>query len=602
MSKIAKIILPLAINKKFDYKVPENEKIKSGMRVLVDFNKKKKVGIVASLSTKSKIDALKPIEEVIDSNPILGSNHFALAEKLASHYPYPASDFLFMMLPPELRKRKKHKLNIGLEKNKKNLNQEKIEFVKSDFFRNRYSLWKEKVKTALKKGSVVICLPQLTFVKKISTLLKKDFSQKNFEFFSQQKNKDLLDNWINSRKKSLILGTRSALFYFPQDTKLIIIEEETSPYYFQEVKPFYHLREVAFLLNQQLQSKIILSGSYPSLETYNKINRGEVKLVEPDISKKEINSKIRVISRNTFTKNNYINPILIELIRKTISEDKKGVLVCNKKNFWRIMACTNCDNILRCEYCSAFLHQEEKNKEKLLCPYCKKEFSYSKICPKCKKGYFKGKGMGVKKLEEIIQKFFPEIKLENFENHTSNSRLIVSTSKILNLLYDQQLFDKGFVLDADSYLSSFDFSVTFKTFIYLKNLALLFKDNLFVFSSRPDYYLFKYLSNDWHEFYEKELLLRKQLQLPPFLKIIKIILRHNQKEKTLKNSKKLYNIFKERKYNIYGPFEEAPHKLRGKYRYSLIIKIEKKAEVDKLFHPELNKIKRKGIQAAVIIE
>ncbi len=602
MSKIAKIILPLAINKKFDYKVPEGKNIKSGMRVLVDFNKKKKIGIVGSLSTKSKIDALKPIEEVIDSNPILGSNHFALAEKLASYYPYPASDFLFMMLPPELRKKKKHKINIILEKNKNIHNPEKSEFIKFDFFGNRYSIWKKEVKTALKKGSVVICLPQLTFLKKISTLLKKDFPEKTFEFFSQQSDKELLDNWINSRKKSLILGTRSALFYFPEDTKIIIIEEETSPYYFQEVKPFYHLRKVAFLLNQQLQSKIILSGSYPSLEIYDKINRGKIKLVEPGINKKEINSKIKVVSRNTFTKNKYINPILIELIRKTITEDKKGVLIWNKKNFWRIMACTNCDNILCCEYCSAFLHQEEKNKEKLLCPYCKKEFSYPKICPKCKKGYFKGKGMGVNKLEEIIQKFFPEIKLENFENYTSKSRLIVSTSKILNLLYSRQLFDKGFVLDADSYLSSFDFSITFKTFIYLKNLALLFKDNLFVFSSRPDYYLFKYLIKSWHKFYEKELLLRKQLQLPPFIKIIKVILRHNENEKALKNSKKLYNIFKEKKYNVYGPFEETPHKLRGKYRYSLIVKVENKSKVDKLFHSELSKIKRKGVQAAVIIQ
>ncbi|MCF7870178.1 MAG: hypothetical protein K9M01_03575, partial [Candidatus Omnitrophica bacterium] len=494
----------------------------------------------------------------------------------------------------------REKININLEDNKKSYEKESIEFVKSDFLYKRYSVWKKEVKKALKKGSVIICLPQLAFLKKVSKLLKEDFGQEIFEFFSKQPEKNFLNNWVKSRQKSLILGTRSALFYFPQDTKLIIIEEETSPYYFQEVQPFYHLRKASLILAKQLKNKLIFSGNYPSLYTYNMIKEGKIKLININKTKKS-SKKIDVINRNNFTQYKHINPILIELIRKTLSEKKKGVIVWNKKNFWRTVRCSNCNHILRCKHCSSFLQQKEKNKNKLLCPYCQKDFTCPEICPKCKKGYLKGKGMGIGKLKEILAKFFPEIKLGNIENYNDKDQLILSTSKILNILYQEQAFDAGFILDADSYLNQFDYGLTFKTFIYLKSLSLLFKEKLFVFSSRPNYYLFEYLNKKWDEFYNKELKLRNQMELPPFVKIIKIIIRHNDQKKTLKNGKKLYNILKKKNYDTFGPFEESPHKLRGKYRYSLITKLKNKTDSDQPIYFELNKIKRKGIQSAVIL-
>ncbi|MCF7874849.1 MAG: hypothetical protein K9L99_03165 [Candidatus Omnitrophica bacterium] len=600
MLKIAKITLPLAIDKDFDYQVPAGQKLKPGMRVLVNFNRKEKIGIVSSLADKTKIASLKPINEVIDSSPLLTNTHFEFAKNLASYYPYPSSKFLFMMLPPKLRKKSKQKIDLPLKNNRATPKKEELEFIKSDLFLDRYLIWKKEIKKALVQGSVIVCLPQLTFLKKIGKLLQKDFSQKIFEFFSQQPDKDLLNNWVNSRQKSLILGTRSALFYYPEDTRLIIIEEETSPYYFQEVQPFYHLRKAALILTKQLKNKLILSGSYPSLYTYNMINEGKIKLTEAGKTGKDL-KKIEIINRDNFAKYKYINPVLLELIRKTVSEKKKGVIIWNKKHFWQIISCTNCGDALSCRHCSSLLQQEEKNKNELVCPQCQKKFPYPDICPKCKKGYFKGKKMGIEKLKEILAKFFPELILENIESYNDKSLLVLSTSKILNHLYQKQSFDRGFVLDADSYLDRFDFDATFKTFIYLKNLSLLFKEKLFIFSSRPKYYLFECLNKDWPEFYDRELHLRKQMSLPPFVKIIKIILRHNDQRKTLKNGEKLYNILKEKKYDIFGPFKEFPHKLRGNYRYSLIVKLENKNVSDKPVYSELNKIKRKGIQSAVIL-
>ncbi len=598
MPQIVKIALPLSIDRLFDYQAPPESKIKTGTRVIVDFRDQEQVGVVCSLSSETKIKKIKPIKKIIDANPPLKPLHFRLAKDLAKYYPYPTSEFIFAMLPAYLRKKNKFELETPEKSENENTLEQKPVFIKSNFFSDRYPIWKNEVKKALKSGSAVICLPQLDYLKRVKKNLQKDFSIPVTEFFSRQKIKNSYQEWIKSRKKSLILGTRSALFYFPQDTRLILIEEEANPYYFQELKPFYHLRDVALILSKITKSKLILAGSYPSLYTYLMIKNKKIKLIESESQKTEI----KIIERDNFTKNKFISPILIELIRKLSSEKKRGVIIWNKKNFWRAVACTKCNATLQCQQCSGLLQQKDKNKNELLCPYCQKKTNAPSLCPECKSGYLKGKGVGIEKLKEILAKFFPQLNLQNFENNKSGGQILISTSKILKLLYEKRRFEVGFLLDIDSYLNQFNFDTTLDAFIYLKNLSLLFTDNFFIFSCRPQYYLFSYLNKDWYKFYNQELLLRKQMELPPFVKIIKVILRSKNEEKALKSSEKLYNILKEKNYKVFGPIKEHPYQLREKYRYSLTVKIRKKNLFEKKLYSEITRIKQKETQTAIIIK
>ncbi len=150
MPKIAKVILPLSINRVFDYQILTAQKVKKGMRILVNFRGKEEVGIVYSLSSTTKFKQLKPIQEAIDAAPGLKNLHFQLAKELAKHYPYPASEFLFAMLPPYLRK--KNQLKIDLPDNFKKISSscQRPIFIKSNLFSSRYSIWKKDVKKSFK--------------------------------------------------------------------------------------------------------------------------------------------------------------------------------------------------------------------------------------------------------------------------------------------------------------------------------------------------------------------------------------------------------------------------------------------------------------------
>lgn len=597
MAEIARIILPLSIEKEFDYLIPENMNLTKGMRVAVNFRNKLMPGLINSLGSKTKSSRLKVISQALEDRPCLQSSHFKIAEQLAKHYPYPVSEFLFAMLPPYLRKKNELKTKLPELKKTGSSGRQKPVFIKSGSFPDRYLAWKKNIETTLKKGSVIICLPQSDYLEKVNQILSKDFPLQTVLFSGHQKIRDSFSAWIKSRKKSLILGLKSSLFYFPEDTGLIIIEEESSPYYFQESKPFYHLRQIALTVAKTISAPLIFSGNHPSLETYSQIKKNQISLIE--LKSKE--TEIKIINQNNFSQNKLINPVFLELIRKLTAEKKKGVVIWDKKGFWRAMACTNCAKALQCESCSGILQQEAKNQNWLICPYCQKTVALPPACPHCRHAGFKGKGLGIERLKEVLQRFFPELKMAALQSRKENTQLIFSTSKVLSFLYQKQEFDQGLILDTDSRLNQIDFNTTFNTFVYLKNLSLLFRETFFIFSSRTQYYLFQSLTQNWHSFYDRELKIRKQLNLPPFTKIVKIILRSQKKERALKKAEKMYNMLKNEKKEVFSPAAESPHRLRGKYRYGLTIKMKNKDNLKKEIFPLLDKIKDRGVQAAIIV-
>lgn len=83
---VAKIAVSAAtywLDKPYDYLIPEKlrDKVRPGVRVTVPFSRgnRRSEGIVLSLTDKSDYDKLKPVEAVLDSEPVLTSSQMKLA-------------------------------------------------------------------------------------------------------------------------------------------------------------------------------------------------------------------------------------------------------------------------------------------------------------------------------------------------------------------------------------------------------------------------------------------------------------------------------------------------------------------------------------------
>lgn len=603
MVRIAKVVVSISLDKEFDYSCPPGLEVRRGMRVLVDFNHKKRIAIVVATASKSNISKLKPIIDVLDSEALLDDEHLNFAKQLSDLYPYSQGEFLFMMIPPYLKKPKKKKGTL-LFSRKISRESTKIEaspffrllpcFIKADSFLERYRLWRDIVREKLKKGSVLICFPQLTYLESARDIISEDFPGRVKVIHSQEKEKELFYNWEATRENSLILGTRVAIFYYPLDLELIIVEEENSPYYSQEEKPYHNLLDLAHSLSALKGVELILSSDYPSLATYKRIKDGKTTLVDRGASGRNI----KVINLSEFSRNKVVGPVLTELLRKTVQDNKRAVILWNRKGFARVISCSNCGHIFKCEHCSSFLQSSSKSEEGV-CPYCQKNYSLPKVCNQCNSGYLKSKGYGIQRIESTLKRVFPEARIDNFSDVRSSTQITLSTSKILSHLYGPQKFDRGFVLDADLFLNHIDYDTTFNAFLYLKKLLLLFRDSLYVFTRHKDYYLFRHLNESWRDFYESELQFRRKSQLPPFGLVVKVTLRAKDKKVLLKRAKDLYNRLEKRYKEVYGPFEEKPFKLRNKFRYSIIVKAEQTPESRRMIKEEIKGFRTSSIQMAV---
>ncbi len=105
---IARVALPVPLDKQFDYAIPGHLFPIIGGRVSVPFGRQTLVGIVTAMVNDSDFpkDQLKPIKAVLDSQPIWPETLYSLLNWCSQFYQYPLGDTLHNAMPAALRKGK----------------------------------------------------------------------------------------------------------------------------------------------------------------------------------------------------------------------------------------------------------------------------------------------------------------------------------------------------------------------------------------------------------------------------------------------------------------------------------------------------------------
>ena len=100
---VVQVALPIPMRRLFDY---TSHSILPGHRVVVEFGKRKLVGVVVGEALTASVDAnkLKPIVQVLDSEPVFGLEMLELGRWLAAYLHHSLGDTLFTMLPAALRR------------------------------------------------------------------------------------------------------------------------------------------------------------------------------------------------------------------------------------------------------------------------------------------------------------------------------------------------------------------------------------------------------------------------------------------------------------------------------------------------------------------
>jgi primosomal protein N' (replication factor Y) len=106
MSRIARVVVDLSLDREFDYRVPAelDDELRLGSRVAVPFGRREAQGYVVGFVETSSFPGLKPIRSIVGKKPLVEENILGLARWIADYYLAPVEQAVRTVLPSAVRK------------------------------------------------------------------------------------------------------------------------------------------------------------------------------------------------------------------------------------------------------------------------------------------------------------------------------------------------------------------------------------------------------------------------------------------------------------------------------------------------------------------
>lgn len=411
------------------------------------------------------------------------------------------------------------------------------------------------------------------------------------------------DEWerIKDEKAKIIIGARSAIFAPVKKLGIIIIDEEHDSSYKSEASPKYNAKEVAKKIAKEEKIPLLLGSATPDLITF--YNAKETKTITIlELTKRANNSnlpKVEIVDLKQELANgnrSMLSHDLYGAIEKNLKDKLQTILFLNRRGYSTFIMCRNCGYTVKCKNCNISMtyHSYEN---KLKCHYCGYEEKLVKTCPECGSDKIRYFGTGTQKLEQEIHKQFPNAKTIRMDVDTVTKKnsheeiLSKFKNEDIDILIGTQMVVKGHhfpkvtlvgVIAADSSLNIDDYRATERTFQILTQVAgRAGRENLpgkvIIQSYNPENFSIQNAQKqNYEEFYETEIALRKQLKYPPFCDIIIIGFNSISEKEIIKVSNFAYEYLnknlKTEKFKIFKPMPSPIDKIQNKYRWRIIIK------------------------------
>ncbi len=411
-------------------------------------------------------------------------------------------------------------------------------------------------------------------------------------------------------RTKLAIGARSAVFAPVQNLKLIIVDEEHEATYKQfDKSPRYHARDAAVARAAMLSAVTVLGSATPSVESYYNAREGKYELLH--LTKRAKHAALPTVktldlrtaeNRRDFAKAKIaLTPELREAMRIRLERKEGIVLFQNRRGYATYMECRNCGNPEICKNCSVTLTYH-RAKDQLRCHYCGFVTPRHTTCSTCGSDALRFGGTGTQRVEDDIAKAFPDAKIVRMDLDTTSRKgsyqkiLAAFASGEADILLGTQMVAKGLdfprvtlvgVISADTSLNIPDFRSSERTFQLLTQVSgragrsLELAGEVLIQTLQPANAAIEMaVAHNYEAFFESEMKDRESLHYPPFSRLILIEFRGLHEAATKEHALKFATLFPERAsfYERMGPAPPAIAKLRGEFRWHLIIKDFKKQD------------------------
>jgi primosomal protein N' (replication factor Y) len=421
----------------------------------------------------------------------------------------------------------------------------------------------------------------------------------------------------------VLIGARSALFTPMSRLGLIVVDEAHGASYKQSDPiplPAYHACDVAIALGKLAGAVVILGSATPDLVTYYRATKSAYRLLElpqrilsrgapvskpeprdqsartqslPPVRVVDLRQELRAGNRSVFSR------ALQDALSNTLSAGEQAILFLNRRGAATFVLCRDCGYVARCPNCDIPLTLHLLEHKGLICHRCNHRQPAPTHCPECDSRRIRFFGLGTERVESALRELFPDARLLRWDRDTTTGldherHLQAFVDHRADLLVGTQMIAKGLdlplvtlvgVISADTALHLPDFRSAERTFQLLTQVAGRAGrgrrgGRVIVQTYNPDHYAIRAAAgHDFSGFYQRELAYRRQLDYPPFNRLVALRFSHGDPARCRAEAERVGRWLTgeiqrlELPASLIGPAPCFFGRIQGRYRWQIVVRL-----------------------------
>ncbi|MBN1447080.1 MAG: primosomal protein N', partial [Bacteroidetes bacterium] len=463
----------------------------------------------------------------------------------------------------------------------------------------------------LQKGKhALVLVPEISLTPQFLYRFRQAFGRDVAVMHSRMSLGERYDAWrlLRTGQYRVVVGVRSAVFAPVENIGLIVVDEEQEGSYKQsDMQPRYNGRDVAIMRGWLEKVPVLLGSATPSAESWHNAVSGKYALLrlEERVDGARL-PEIQIVDmtreRRQQTVQGAFSLQLIDAVRDRIIKKEAAIILHNRRGFAPHLECRDCGWVRECENCSiALVYHKDRNS--LRCHYCGAAEKAPVICPQCGGTHLDPVGTGTQRVEEDLQAALPEARILRMDSDTTRRRgahdlmLTALREGEADVLLGTQMVAKGLDFDrvtlvgvvaAEQSLLLPDFRATERTAQLLTQVAGRSGRGkapgvVILQTAQPLHPVFSFVvRNDYLGYLQEEIGKRRDLFYPPFSRLV-LLTFSGEQEEHVRDAAGLYHAAlgkTEHFFALYQPQPALLSRINRRYRYQLLMRVEKSRDSD----------------------
>jgi primosomal protein N' (replication factor Y) len=472
----------------------------------------------------------------------------------------------------------------------------------------------QSIAVALHAGrTALVLVPEIALTPQLVGRFKSRFDCGIAVLHSGLSDGERFDEWRRIRRgeAQIVIGARSALFAPLERLGVIVVDEEHESSYKQSEGVRYNSRDLALVRGKLASAVVILGSATPLVTSYHAAQNGRLTYLHLPNRVRELPMPETVMLDARRHKGETFLKPLIDAIGENLDHGGQTLLFLNRRGFATYIVCQACGYVLRCPNCEVTLTYH-RGKGRHVCHYCDYSIPAPSICPGCQGKEITLLGRGTERVEEEVQQLFPLARVSRMDRDSTkgkggHARVLKSLEDgSTDILIGTQMIAKGHdfpgvtlvgVVSADASLNLPDFRSSERTFQLVTQVMGRAgrgdkPGRVLVQTLAPEHYaLTSAVAHDYEGFYEKELAFREDVGYPPFAHLASLTISSVASAQAASSSEEAAELLRKIKrecrlrVEILGPVTAPLGKVRGRFRWQILLKGRERSELHKLlFH------------------